>query len=44
MSSTWLTTGPDDPGYQMLAQVTLGNVDFVTGDYLAGPWESDAEI
>lgn len=24
-----------DPGYQMLRQATLGDVDFVTGDYLA---------
>lgn len=25
-----------DQGYQMLRQMTLGDVDFVTGDYLAG--------
>jgi hypothetical protein len=25
-----------DPGYQMRRQVELGDVDFVTGDYLAG--------
>ncbi|OAX77782.1 hypothetical protein ACJ72_07916 [Emergomyces africanus] len=24
-----------DPGYQMLRQATLGDVDFITGDYLA---------
>lgn len=27
---------PGDPGYQMLRQATLGDVDFITGDYLAG--------
>ena len=25
-----------DPSWQMLRQATLGDVDFITGDYLAG--------
>ncbi|KAL2369656.1 hypothetical protein RJZ57_005933 [Blastomyces gilchristii] len=29
------TTCTGDPGYQMLRQATLGDVDFITGDYLA---------
>lgn len=26
----------DDPAWQMLRQATMGEVDFITGDYLAG--------
>jgi hypothetical protein len=25
-----------DPSYEMYRQATLGDVDFITGDYLAG--------
>ena len=25
-----------DPAYEMYRQATLGDVDFITGDYLAG--------
>lgn len=28
-------TGPGDPGYQMYRQATAGEVDAITGDYLA---------
>lgn len=33
---SWLMLSPGDPGFQMLRQATLGDVDFITGDYLAG--------
>jgi hypothetical protein len=29
-------TAPGDPAYEMYRQATLGDVDFITGDYLAG--------
>jgi hypothetical protein len=31
-----LTLGIGDPSWQMLRQATGGEVDFITGDYLAG--------
>lgn len=33
---TWLSSG--DPAYEMHRQATLGDVDFITGDYLAGEY------
>ena len=33
---TWLSSG--DPAYEMYRQATLGDVDFITGDYLAGEY------
>ena len=33
-----LTSIEVDPGYQMRLQAELGDVDFITGDYLAGMW------
>ena len=32
----WLSSG--DPAYEMYRQATLGDVDFITGDYLAGEY------
>lgn len=31
-----------DPAYEMYRQATLGDVDFITGDYLAGTRIFDA--
>lgn len=31
-----LTASEGDPAYEMYRQATLGDVDFITGDYLAG--------
>lgn len=31
-----LTISRGDPAYRMYEQISLGDVDFVTGDYLAG--------
>lgn len=33
-----------DQGYQMLRQMELGDVDFVTGDYLAGEDSRDWSV
>jgi hypothetical protein len=38
--TTWYTIA--DPGYHMKYQAELGDVDFITGDYLAGAYNYTA--
>lgn len=36
-------TPSGDPPYEMYRQATLGDVDFITGDYLAGKTTSGSQ-